>query len=1329
MAEKIDTPKNEIDNLRARVKKLAGDNSYSQMIIGLMGKISSAPGLENTIENLLRNSLDIIGGLNHIIYYWIESDLYYADAYGVRKLIDKIDDPLVAQVVETRNQIEHEYPFSATLMTTPEFSKAYTWLFPLMIGQDIIGIYKMENLHIGMQPINRQLSVFFNYVAMILKNEISGYTKLKKAYDQLEQEIEVRKQTEEELLVLNEELEKRVAERTLELENANERLQVELSERRRAEQALSIQEQGYRTLVENIPDLIVRYDPNLHRVYVNPAWEDASGLSSGEVVNVHAADIPRVPKPINNEYKEKLLEVLKSGTPQAFEFSWVNAHGVMLYLDYVLIPEYDHYGKVVSVLACGHDITKRKQAEEQILRLNRIYAVQSNINQAIVRIHETQELLNEACRIAIEYGKFRMAWIGMVNLQTNKVDVVASSGVSGDYLKNINIDLNNDIRSNGPAGTAVKTGKHKISNNIKHDDSMIPWRNNAMKYDYKSIAAFPLIVFDKVIGTFTIYSNETDFFDEEDIKLLDEMTNDISFALEFIESKAKRKKNEELLKQSESRLNEAQHFAHIGNWELDLVKNVLIWSDEIYCIFEIDPNHFGASYEAFLNAIHPEDRDAVNAAYTASVKNRSVYSIDHRLLFNDGRIKYVHEQCETFYDKDGAPLRSIGIVQDITERRRAEEERLARQRFFENMDKINRAIQGASDLDSMMSDVLDTVLSIFNCDRTWLVYPCDPEAATWRAMMERNRPGYPGAFDLKLEIAMEPDVAETLRILLASNGPVKFGLEASHPLPADVSERFGFKSFMSMAIYPRTGSPWQFGIYQCTCARVWTANEERLFQEIGRRLGDGLSTLLAYRNLKDSRGKLEEAQRIAHVGYWDRVITANRITLSDEACRIFGISSQEQVFNLEQWHERWLTLIHPEDRLRLGRAVVEALSVDGPRYDVEYRIVRSDNEIRSIHSEANVFRDHTGRPTRMLGMMQDITERKRTEEALRESELKYRQIFENSIEGIFQLTLDDKLIGANPALAKILGYANPEEMMDLINNSGGIVSENIEKRFVSPEKFSDFKDILKKNVTIQNLETKIINANGEKIWISINAHLVKDETGRNLYIEGMIEDITFRKQSEEKIKASLLEKEALLRELYHRTKNNMQMICAMLMMHSLKTDSREFKNIFKDIETRIHSMALVHQKLYKSKDLSNINLNEYASELTNLLMKSYNISPDRISIDLNIENISVLIDIAIPCGLILNELVSNSLKYAFPSERRGKILLSIVKREQTIDISYSDNGVGLPSGFDYRNDGQMGLQSVISTVEDQLLGNISIVSEKGFNCNISFQNTLYKKRI
>jgi PAS domain S-box-containing protein len=174
-----------------------------------------------------------------------------------------------------------------------------------------------------------------------------------------------------------------------------------------------------------------------------------------------------------------------------------------------------------------------------------------------------------------------------------------------------------------------------------------------------------------------------------------------------------RKQAEEQLRRSEHGLAEAQRIAHLGNWELDLVHNVLTWSDEIYRIFEIDPEKFGASYEAFLNTIHPDDRELVNNAYTESLKSKKPYDIAHRLLMQDGRVKYVNEKCETHYGEDGKPLRSVGTVHDITELKRAEDEVNALNRELEQ-----RVVARTADLEAANKELESFSYSVSHDLRT-----------------------------------------------------------------------------------------------------------------------------------------------------------------------------------------------------------------------------------------------------------------------------------------------------------------------------------------------------------------------------------------------------------------------------------------------------------------------------------------------------------------------------------------------------------------------------------------------------------------------------------
>jgi len=168
-----------------------------------------------------------------------------------------------------------------------------------------------------------------------------------------------------------------------------------------------------------------------------------------------------------------------------------------------------------------------------------------------------------------------------------------------------------------------------------------------------------------------------------------------------------RKHIEKMLRENERNLIESQRIAHLGHWQLDLTNNQLEWSDEIFRIFEIDPKEFGATYETFLEFVHPEDRQFVNNAYTDSVKNKTPYDIVHRLLMKDGRIKFVNERCETFFTDDGKPLCSLGTVQDITERKRAEAEILRRLQNIQALQKIDQAIAGSLDLKLTLNVVLE----------------------------------------------------------------------------------------------------------------------------------------------------------------------------------------------------------------------------------------------------------------------------------------------------------------------------------------------------------------------------------------------------------------------------------------------------------------------------------------------------------------------------------------------------------------------------------------------------------------------------------------------
>ncbi len=232
-------------------------------------------------------------------------------------------------------------------------------------------------------------------------------------------------------------------------------------------------------------------------------------------------------------------------------------------------------------------------------------------------------------------------------------------------------------------------------------------------------------------------------------------------------------------------------------------------------------------------------------------------------------------------DAAGNVVSVLGIARDISERKQMEQERVATLRFFENLDQINRAIQENSDLEQMMSDVLDLLLSALDCDRASLIYPCDPKAAMWKVRMEQTKPQWPGAFALGRKVPMEPGVAMVSKTVLASTIPVGFGPENEHPLPPDVAVKFDVQSQLAMAISPKADKPYMLLIHQCSRPRVWAQKEKQLFKEIGRRLEDALASLLMYRKLIDSEQRYRMVFENSPVSIWEEDFSAVKALFDD----------------------------------------------------------------------------------------------------------------------------------------------------------------------------------------------------------------------------------------------------------------------------------------------------------------------------------------------------------------------------------------------------------------------------------------------------------------
>ncbi|MDP2771342.1 MAG: PAS domain S-box protein [Giesbergeria sp.] len=556
-----------------------------------------------------------------------------------------------------------------------------------------------------------------------------------------------------------------------------------------------------RSLIEASLDPLVTISAEGKITDVNRATEAVTGRSRSELIGTDFSDYFTEPDKAREGYQQVFLR----GSVTDFPLALRRRDGHVTEVLYNASVYQGENGEVLGVLASARDITERKLDEEVLHRLNRELRAISSCNQTLMRAEDEQTLLNEICQIVCDQAGYRMAWVGYAeNDETKTVRPVAWSGFDSGYVENARLSWADDTeRGQGLAAMAIRSGRTFCVQDFANEPEMVPWREDALSRGYRSGVALPLKDESaKVFGVLLIYSTQINAFVPDEMRLLEELAGDLAFGIAVLRTRNERKRTEQALREhehfldsviehlpnmlfvkdakdlkfvrfnkageallgyprdqligkndrdffpreqadffiskdreiiarrelldipeepistkflgqrylhtrkipifsddgrplyllgisediterkraeekllrSEHGLAEAQRIVHLGNWDLDLETNVLTWSDEIYRIFEIDPEKFGASFDAFLNAIHPDDRELVNKAYTDSVNNKIPYDIEHRLLMKDGRVKYVNEKCETYCREDGRALRSVGTVYDITERRKVAEE-------------------------------------------------------------------------------------------------------------------------------------------------------------------------------------------------------------------------------------------------------------------------------------------------------------------------------------------------------------------------------------------------------------------------------------------------------------------------------------------------------------------------------------------------------------------------------------------------------------------------------------------------------------------------------
>lgn len=424
----------------------------------------------------------------------------------------------------------------------------------------------------------------------------------------------------------------------------------------------------------------------------------------------------------------------------------------------------------------------------------------------------------------------------------------------------------------------------------------------------------------------------------------------------------------------------------------------------------------------------------------------------------------------------------------------------------------------------------------------------------------------------------------------------------------------------------------------------------------------------------------------------------------------------------------WLTQMGYDRSEVLGRASTDFLTSASqhnahdivlPQYfqtgacrDIPYQWVKKNGELLDVLLSAIAERDTNGKIIRTLAVSVDVTERNRIEVALSESEERFRLAFEQAAIGMALISPSGQWLKANDSLCHIVGYSEAELL--------SMTFQDITHPDDLALDLKSAEQLLTGEISNYHTEKRYIHKQGHDVWILLSASLVCQDNGLPLHFITQIQNISARKVSEQQLSESLAEKSVMLQEIHHRVKNNLQVICSLLNLQTQANPDTNIAEVMQESQNRVKSMALVHENLYQSKNLSKINLETYVKELTNNLLRSYRSRVSLTQINIRIANIYLDIDTAVPCGLIINELVSNALKHAFPEQSSGIITIHILEQPKSeLTLTVADNGIGMPEQVSFTHSKTLGLR-MVKTLTRQISGTLTVNRESGTSFQICF---------
>lgn len=698
--------------------------------------------------------------------------------------------------------------------------------------------------------------------------------------------------------------------------------------RNRAEEAL----QFTQFAIDHLSDAAFWVAQDASIVYVNDAACQSLGYSREELLNMSIPDIdPDFPRDRWTGYWQSTRHL----TASTFE-TWHRRKDGKIFPVEIRSNHLVYQGKEYRC-TFARDISDRKQANMVLHRAHRALSVLSDCNQAMLHATDEQQLLSDICRIIVETGNYRMAWVGYAEQDENKtVRPVAHWGYEQGYIESLHITWADEERGHGPTGVAIRSGQSYVARNIHTDSNFAPWRQAALVRGYKSSVGIPLVKGERVFGALMIYAQEPDAFDAAEMQLLEDLADNLSYGIFALRTELERKQAEKSLTESEIKFSTAFRSSP------DAIAITSIETGRI-----IDINH---AFEKMAGYSRDEIIGQTTYGLALYKNTRDRDEIIRKLrkdgLVRDVEVEFLNKFGELLLCNVSAELITleneqcaISIIRDVSKQKRAEIALQRNEEYLRFLYQENPTMYFTISPDG-------TVLSVNEFGASELGY---------------SVPELTGKSILKIF----PDY---------EHGNATRQLQEC------------LQNFSQL-------HEWEIQKICKDGKKIWVKETARAVETPDGKLAvlivcrDITERKQVEKQLQQNDQRLRNAQRIAHIGFWDWDILNDEVYWSDETFKIFGIQPRE----FTATYGAFIQTVHPKDRAYVKKSIDRAIK-EGAEYDIEHRIVLPDGEIKNVKEQGEVSYDKNGAAVRMVGTVSDITERKIAADEIQKSQIRLRNL-------------------------------------------------------------------------------------------------------------------------------------------------------------------------------------------------------------------------------------------------------------------------------------------------------------------------------------------------